>query len=711
MENKIYKISIDGQEKNIVDENDRTTLEDIFKKYDTDMLTTKTVGEICNGKLNFYIPNYQRGYRWGKDEVEALLNDIYEVCQNGKKNERYCLQPLVVKKRNNCAYSATLSDNGIEEEEGKSLFEECYELLDGQQRLTTIWLILSALSQEKKYQIYYELLRPIDKDFIKKAKEKIDEWTKEKNLEKDKYCNTILDKLTFIWYEVISSENGTEEDKEKNGESESLFRKINKGKIELTNAELFKAMLLNDENAKTEENQRELEQISFEWDKIEQSLRNDDFWFFISNDLSEERTRIDYILEVYARGLKQKIEEIKNQELEKIKKKEIKKWKEEREYFYEEYITYFDRLDINKDRYSFLAVSKYLEYCQEAKNGLSLAHIWEKIVTVHDKLYSWYQDNELYHNIGFLVANEGKRKSVASDIIVSLYQKGKDKGIEEVKGIVKGEIYDRLIIKKKIWDIDKSEKYDLETLNYDDDKKYLANGLLLYSNIFPLLEKGRARFPFKLYYADSWDIEHINPQTKEDDIAKLLSWKISQSGDKSEDSKDWVRNAELILQYLEEKNPKATESALPELKENYKEKGFEEFQKTNFGKGFLEELKKAWNSKTDNNKKPDDKKADDQKIDDISNLVLLNSKINRSYHNALFNQKRATIIEYDKSGYFIPIATKNVFLKYYTKNPTDFIVWGEEDRGGYYDYLRGIFETVDGWSQHSQRAKKEDSNE
>ena len=74
------------------------------------ILDTKLVGDI---KGQFYVPSYQRGYRWGEDEVTRLLNDVY---QNGKRN--YCLQPVVVRKK-----GAT------------------FELVDGQQRMTTLYLI------------------------------------------------------------------------------------------------------------------------------------------------------------------------------------------------------------------------------------------------------------------------------------------------------------------------------------------------------------------------------------------------------------------------------------------------------------------------------------------------------------------------------------------------------------------------------------------
>ena len=81
--------------------------------------------------------------------------------------------------------------------------------------------------------------------------------------------------------------------------SEKIFNTVNSGKVELTNAELFRALLL---KANEENNQKEqIEQIAFEWDTIEQSLKNDEFWYFIAGDENKETTRIDYILELYAR--------------------------------------------------------------------------------------------------------------------------------------------------------------------------------------------------------------------------------------------------------------------------------------------------------------------------------------------------------------------------------------------------------------------------
>ena len=676
MGNITCQIIIDGKEKQITLQEDIATILRIFNKDSAEELTLKKVRDICgddNNNFYFYIANYQRGYRWGKDEVEALLDDIYKVYLQGDKASEYCLQPLVVKKRDNAMYTKKLGelDESGEIENFKGIGQACYELLDGQQRLTTLWLILNTLNEqsplERMYSIYYELVRKVDENFICKAKDTIKCWfdcheefntkakgykskRKEEDLDlievkRQKYKKIILDHLYFIWYEVKDEkikenerplEDGQTADQ---GQSEKLFRKINKGKIELTNAELFKAMLLNDENVRTEEDRRGLEQISFEWDKIEQSLRDDDFWYFVSSDKSEERTRIDYILEVYARG------------------------KDDKEKF-----------DVTKDRYSFLVVQDYLIDKKDNAGNIdfeSIKTVWKDIVSVYDKLYSWYQDDELYHNIGFLVACEGRRRSAAVEVIVDLYRATKDKDKGKVKSYVKGKI--QTIFAEIAKHISGGEMEDKEYLNgfdvgkitYDINKKDLRS-FLLYSNIYPIIkviqkceaefksikeEKSESekkkriemlnethieRFPFKKYYQTDWDIEHINPQT-----------------------------------------PITEEEAVEKF-------AFDE----NYSKIYEDEIKKYKahkSSEGENNKE----------IDTVSNLVLLDSTTNRQYHNALFGFKRYCIIQRDKSGKYILPQTRRVFLKYDNLNPT-WIEWTKQDQEAYMEELCAMIKFIQG---------------
>ena len=98
----------------------------------------------------FFVPSYQRGYRWGRPEVEAFLNDIYA---DGKRPEdaKYCLQPVVVKTK--------IADS--EPQEGKPPpGETYYELIDGQQRLTTLYLLYLQLEKLKgvtpRFSLSYE---------------------------------------------------------------------------------------------------------------------------------------------------------------------------------------------------------------------------------------------------------------------------------------------------------------------------------------------------------------------------------------------------------------------------------------------------------------------------------------------------------------------------------------------------------------------------
>ena len=89
----------------------------------------------------FFIPHYQRGYRWTEQQVKQLLDDIDSFTPReipGKPEERtfYCLQPVVVKLMNE------------EYKQKYGLKGEWYEVIDGQQRLTTIYIILQYINQK-----------------------------------------------------------------------------------------------------------------------------------------------------------------------------------------------------------------------------------------------------------------------------------------------------------------------------------------------------------------------------------------------------------------------------------------------------------------------------------------------------------------------------------------------------------------------------------
>lgn len=254
-------------------------------------LELRLVGNISG---DFFIADYQRGYRW-KEEVEMLLNDISEV----EEGKNYCLQPIVVKR-----------------------VDDKFELIDGQQRLTTLYLIQKFTKTYRpkiqiKYSISYQTRENsksylenldfesindnpsnIDEHFINGAAQIIKNWFEKFNDEEqtqyasdDDAANDIQTKLNnkvhIIWYEVDSSENSTK-----------LFTRLNIGKIPLTNAELVKALFLSRNNGIDDTKQLE---IATQWDTIEKELRNDNFWYFITNEKSEKyATRIELIFNLMA---------------------------------------------------------------------------------------------------------------------------------------------------------------------------------------------------------------------------------------------------------------------------------------------------------------------------------------------------------------------------------------------------------------------------
>lgn len=86
----------------------------------------KTVEEIVKDNYEFIIPVYQRPYVWDDEEIKKLLGDILNTFNTDSNNSNYFVGNTYVIK----------SSNKIRENQ--------YELIDGQQRFTTFWLIANA---------------------------------------------------------------------------------------------------------------------------------------------------------------------------------------------------------------------------------------------------------------------------------------------------------------------------------------------------------------------------------------------------------------------------------------------------------------------------------------------------------------------------------------------------------------------------------------
>jgi hypothetical protein len=175
-----------------------------------------------------------------------------------------------------------------------------------------------------------------------------------------------------------------------------------------------------------------------------------------------------------------------------------------------------------------------------------------------------------------------------------------------------------------------------------------------------------SKFPFERYVKEQWSLEHIHAQNSED-----LRTEIQRR-----------RVLEEQKVFFEKDNKKA--SLLEKIntlleKDKISEDGFNKLQ--------VEIFKKY---------------SDDTSPHSIDNMALLSKDDNSALNNNIFPIKRDKIKELDARGSFIPICTKNVFLKYYSYDVNQTVRWDRKDREA---YLNAIETTLEEYLP-----KKEDTN-
>ena len=568
-------------------------------------LEEKIIGEI---KGDFTIEAYQRGYRWGEDEVKHLLEDINEI----PDGQNYCLQPVVVKNVN-----------------------DKYELIDGQQRMTTLYLIMKYLNVyvDIKYSIEYttrkgskELLEKIDEIdpslpssnidelFIKKSYSIIKTWFNGEKSKMMSFANKLQKYVTIIWYEVDDNED-----------SVSIFTRLNIGKINLTNAELVKALFLSrgkkDSEGRYAGNpygieEKKQHEIALGWDSMEKDLHNEKFWSFITNEKSE---RYPIRMELL-----------------------------------------FDMIEMKPGNDSnFYTFNKFYE---RFKNSDNKYDTWELIVRYMQQLKEWYNDFDLFHHIGFLVATGASVKYLL-DIAMSTDNPIKK---SEFRLKVLEMIRQRMIFKVE------EEEIDYAELNYEKHSEYIRCVLLLF-NVETIRQKGdeNIRFPFDRYKNEgTWSLEHIHAQNSE-------SLKTNQ------ERKDWLEIHKKSLEGLEVSSQEKEQindviSKMDTVISHINENGY---------KGSIRDEFNAVAPAVINILSDGDDKS---QMHTLSNMALLTVGENATLNNSTFDVKRMKIIDMDKAGDYIPICTRNVFMKYYSCSDTKLHFWSEEDRKDYIYAMNNI---------------------
>jgi len=567
-------------------------------------LEEKIIGEI---KGDFTIEAYQRGYRWGEDEVKYLLEDINEI----PDGQKYCLQPVVVKNVN-----------------------DKYELIDGQQRMTTLYLIMKYLNAyvDINYSIEYttrksennhigskELLESIDKIdltlsssnidelFIKKSYGIIKTWFNGEKSKMMSFANKLQKYVTIIWYEVDEDED-----------SVSIFTRLNIGKINLTNAELVKALFLSrgkkDSEGRYAGNpygieEKKQHEIALGWDSMEKDLHDEKFWSFITNEKSD---RYPIRMELL-----------------------------------------FDMIEMKPGNESnFYTFNRFYE---RFKNSDNKYETWELIERYMQQLKEWYNDFDLFHHIGFLVATGTSVKSLL-DIAMSTDNPIKK---SEFRLKVLEMIRQRMIFKVG------EEEIDYAELNYEKHSEYIQYVLLLF-NVETIRQKGdeNIRFPFDRYKNEgTWSLEHIHAQNSE-------SLKTNQEW------KDWLEIHKKSLEGIEvsSEGKKQIDDVISKMDvviSHIDEIGY---------KGSIRDEFNAVAPAVINILSDGDDKS---QMHTLSNMALLTVGENATLNNSTFDVKRMKIIDMDKAGDYIPICTRNVFMKYYSCSDTKLHFWSEEDRKDY----------------------------
>jgi len=554
--------------------------------------------------MQFFIPAYQRGYRWSPLQVTQLLNDIGEFVQrpNPQPDEFYCLQPLVI----------------------KALPGGDFEVVDGQQRLTTLFLILRHFNERlaKKYQqvlyvLTYKTREKLDSfledpteqsandnvDFfhIFQAMQAIDKWFGEPNRDVEAIKSALLNKTKIIWFQLSERDNPVE-----------AFTRLNVGKIPLTNDELIRALFLRRTGPDDKEAENVQLRISYEWDQIEKALQSNDFWYFLSNKDKEGQNRISFIFELIAGA---------------------------------------EAMPAGSES----AYGIFYAFQQRLKTvGATPENEWQKIKQTYLMLEEWFEDRTLYHMVGFLVS-----EGVPLD---TLRGRSLDCTKSTFERRLRQDIFRRTFGGTLPDPTDEQAVGDLvaqglEPLSYTHDPRKIRS-LLLLLNLATLLQDSRSnlRFQFDSFKREQWDIEHIRSVTDD-------------KPERPDDRRNWLEHC---LHYLA-----ALESDRTLREEIAAFLALTRVEATNevFDPLYEKVLVYFHESKTG------------EAEHGIANLTLLDAKTNRSYKNAVFAVKRQRVLSLDQAGIFVPLCTRNSFLKCYSPQVDNTMFWSEADQEGYQEAI------------------------
>lgn len=664
---------------------------------------------------NFFIPDYQRGYRWEKTQIFQLLSDI-DLFRKYGEGAFYCLQPVVVKK---CDPKFISEIKNEDEAPLYSDFDnnEWYEVIDGQQRLTTIKLILTFNNlinpiQRKTdcFRIHYQTRPGLGKlfDLFRFDGESITCPIDPNTLDIDSFHVYQCLKLIYKWFtepgEMYEERSPLDQfpvffstffgKKQENGNGgklsneksvqvlwyelkdgtspKAIFKRLNDSKIELTNSELIRALFLSESSeykmdsvfaykdetdAKLYIRQKKQAHITEQWDIIENQLRDPDFWAFITNNHSSAySSRIEYLFDL-------------------ISQKNYRP-KEEGPY----------KLNKRDERYTYLFFDRELSKTRKTKPKSDyLWDLWRKIETYYQTLKFWYEDRDLYHWIGYLIYIKG------DNVLPSLL-----KSASEI-----GHLAFKILLLEEIFGTEEKDgliNMEFDSLQYGVNNDMITNILMLYNIETYRKNKQLQLFPFRFCKDESWTLEHIHAQNSEglpkDDNKVLMKW--------LEENVDVLRKFRMKLEKGSELDDKAA-AIIAELETSIN-KGYKGITAQEVS-GHFDSVLMFYNSYSKSKGQP-------TKMHELYNLTLLSGGVNTAVGKSVFEVKRQKLVGMDAQGMFIPYCTKKVFMKYCNINDADFEVqqtacWEDSDKE---NYKKDLVHVIEGLKEMLDKMKKEDDD-
>jgi len=282
-----------------------------------------------------------------------------------------------------------------------------------------------------------------------------------------------------------------------------------------------------------------------------------------------------------------------------------------------------------------------------SSEGADPEKLWDDVKQYYMTISEWYADAKLFHLVGYLI-NQG-------DSLLELIQLSGKSGKNQFCRELKLRILDRLLPHMDAPSmnpemLEQEIRDHLESVEYGSTK---VKPILLLFNIASIIanDKSIIRFRFDYFKNEKWDIEHIR---------SVESGRPNANRDK----KPWL---ETIRDYFAEtgENQELRSRADEMLTSRSYTTGdaFDHLYDT-----VILDFNEHESSEAENG---------------MGNLALLDSSTNRGYKNAVFPIKRRKILQNDQEGTFVPLCTRNAFLKCYSEKVENMFFWGVEDQTDY----------------------------